>query len=213
MALELERVRAALTRRPVPRFPPETTVGAAPAAVVLALRFAPARLLVVERAGHLADHAGELGFPGGKPEPGDADLRATAGRELEEECGVGAAGLDWLGELLPCPVITGRYLIHPFVAALPEGAIPSAASGELVRVMDLALEPLLDGSRRYGGSRNIWRGVELVSPHFDLDGALLYGASAAIALDLLSRIAAELGQPLPPPVLQDRPAWGERYGR
>jgi len=202
-------VRAAL-RRPGPaRFPLHTLEGAAPAAVVLALRFAPARLLVVERAPHLHDHAGELGFPGGKPDPTDADLRATAARELSEECAV--SGVDWLGELEPCPVITGRFLIHPFVAALPAGAAPRAASGELARVHDLLLEPLLDGSRRYGASRGQWRGVQLVTPDFDLGGATLYGASASIALDLLRRIAAELGAALPEPVMHDRPAWGNRY--
>lgn len=209
--MTVEELRAALAIAREPRFPASSVEGARPAAVVLALELQPLRLLVVQRATTLADHAGELAFPGGKPESADVDLRATAARELEEECGVAPAGLDWLGQLLPCPVITGRFLIHPFVAALPAGAAPRAASGEVARVLWLELEPLLAGSQRYGAVRGSWRGVDLLTPHFMVGSALMYGASAAIAHDLLWRIAAQRGQPLPEPELTHDAVWGDRY--
>src|SRR5262249_7545643 len=112
-----DRIRAAIARR--------SGVGhdygyidisqAKPAGVVIPIVSSrdPSAIFIL-RGAHLKDHAGEVALPGGKPEPGDADLKATALRELGEEIGLGADDIEWLGSLSPCPVITGRYMIHPF---------------------------------------------------------------------------------------------------
>jgi len=46
------------------------------------------RVAIVVRADDGSLHGGQLGLPGGKPEPGDSDLLATALREAEEEVGL-----------------------------------------------------------------------------------------------------------------------------
>ena len=50
-----------------------------------------ARVVLIERATHDGHHSGEISFPGGKAEPGDVDLVATAIREATEEVGLDAA--------------------------------------------------------------------------------------------------------------------------
>ncbi len=186
---------------------------AKPAAVVVPLQLAPepAAVLVL-RGSHLKDHAGEVGFPGGKPDPSDADLRATGLRELEEEVGVGAAEIEIVGELRPMPVITGRYMIHPFAGVLRDGASPRVASREITRILSLPLLPLLTGERVIDAVQGEWHGVVLFAPHFEVDGCVLYGASAYILYDLLSRLAATLGLMLPPPRIVNELPWGNRYG-
>lgn len=187
---------------------------ARPAGVVVPLQFSPSpSVILVLRGAHLDDHAGEVGFPGGKPEPGDADLQATALRELSEEVGVGADEVAVLGRLGAVPVITGRYLIHPFVAALGEGAVPRVASAEIARVLTLPLEPLLSGELPYHAVEGTFRGERVLAPHFPLDGCVLYGASAYIVYDLLARVASRLGRELPAPILDTDPPWGDRYRR
>ncbi len=184
------------------------------AAVVVPIAFAPepAAILVL-RGSQLHDHAGEVGFPGGKPDPGDADLPATALRELTEEVGVAASEIDLLGQLMPMPVITGRYLIHPFVGALHEGAAPRVMSPEIARVLTLPLVPLLTGERTIEAVRGEWSGASIFAPHFPLDGCVLYGASAYIFYELLARLASTLGLDLPPPRMTEAVPWGTRYGR
>ena len=187
---------------------------AKPAAVVVPIAFAPEpTAFVVLRASHLAAPAGEVGFPGGKPDPGDASLAATALRELAEEVGVGAADVDLVGELRPVPVITGRYVIHPFVGALRAGAVPRVASEEIARVIGIPLVPLITGERRIGGVRAQWRGADVFAPHLALEGCVLYGASAYIFYELLCRVAARLGCTIPPPEVQGDLPWGDRYSR
>jgi 8-oxo-dGTP pyrophosphatase MutT (NUDIX family) len=56
-------------------------------------------LLLIERAHDMRSHPGQLAFPGGGTDPGDADPAATALREAAEEVGVDPAGVDVFGEL------------------------------------------------------------------------------------------------------------------
>lgn len=190
---------------------------ARPAGVVLPIKLTPEpRALFVLRSDHLKDHPSEVGFPGGKPEPFDIDLRATAVRELSEEIGIGEADIEWCGRLTPCPVITGRYMIHPFVAAVREGVSPTVMSPEIARVLSLPLLPLIAGELPFYATAGQWRGRYRLVPHFRLgpgEPSILYGASAHIFHELLSRLARELSMVLADPILETEPPWGDRYRR
>lgn len=186
-----------------------------PAAVIVPMAFAPEpTVFAVLRASTLRDHAGEVGYPGGKPEREDVDLRATALRELREEVGLDA--VDVLGALSPVPVVTGRFLIHPFVAAIG-AARPTIRATEIAEILPIPVTPYLTGVERFEAVRTAWGGLEFLTPHFHLptqSGArvVLYGASAFVLWELLLRIAAELGTELPAPMVVETRPWGDRYG-
>lgn len=187
---------------------------AVPAGVILPLRLHPEpRALAILRASHLEDHAGEVGFPGGKPDPADTSLEHTALRELHEELDVDPSQVEIAGGLMPVPVITGRYVIHAFVGLLSDAAAPRPASPEIARVIELPILPLLAGARSISAVKHQVGDITFFAPHFEADGAILYGASAYIFYELLARLAARLGRPLPPPVLTDVLPWGDRYPR
>lgn len=119
--------------------------------------------------------------------------------------------LEPLGELTPIPVVTGKYLITPFVAALATSAAPRIASSELSALLEVPIRPYLAGERKIFGFMTDWRGTPFALPHFRLDDRVLFGASAVILYELIARLARELGVRLPELEIEaDRP-WGNRY--
>ncbi|HOG48207.1 MAG TPA: CoA pyrophosphatase, partial [Anaerolineae bacterium] len=74
---------------------------------------------LTRRCDHLTAHAGQISFPGGLREPGDASLRDTALREAREELGLDRRGLEHLGPLTPLEIPVSANRIHPWVAYAP----------------------------------------------------------------------------------------------
>lgn len=207
-------LRGALRGPPLPLDAGPIDVSAArPAAVAVPIALAPEPTIhLVLRGSHLADHAGEIAFPGGKAEASDASLRATAAREMLEEVGVHEREIEWIGELSPIPVITGRYVIHPFVGLLAAGVVPRVASGEIAEVLTLPIAPYVLGEQRVRAIVGRWGGAEVLAPHFPVGGRILYGATAYVTYELLARIAAAIGGALAPPVIEAEAPWANRYG-
>lgn len=192
----------------------EVAPGARLAAVALPLALGPAPVVyAVLRSERLRDHPGEVAFPGGKIEASDASPEAAALRELAEEVGVVDAPV--LGALSALPVVTGKFLVHPFVVELPAGVVPRITSEEIDEILTVPLLPLLSAEVR--GTPAPWRGLELLIPSFRLEArkgpVTLYGASAFFLYDLLGRIAATFDRPPPPLVRTDDRPWGDRYDR
>jgi 8-oxo-dGTP pyrophosphatase MutT (NUDIX family) len=164
--------------------PPQTD-----AAVLLPLYGWPEEpgLIFTERRADLRRHAGEISFPGGRMDDADADLATTALREAEEEIGLDPAVVE-LGEELPTTgtFVTG-YRIHPYVGRIPHpgelSLMPNPS--EVETVLAFSLEVLREG---YEMRRLVRRGVPIHTPTYEVDGHLIWGATARILGDLLERL-------------------------
>ena len=66
----------------------------------------------------LRRHPGEISFPGGRYDEGEADLRATALREADEEIGLPPDAVELIGALQPTPTIATGYSVYPFVGLI-----------------------------------------------------------------------------------------------
>jgi len=90
---------------------------ARPAAVLVPLvqRADGLHVLLTQRTDHLHDHAGQISFPGGRTDEGDADAIATALRETEEEIGLPRRHIEVIGRLPTYTTIT-CYQVTPVVA-------------------------------------------------------------------------------------------------
>ena len=79
---------------------------------------AEAEVILIERPTYDGPHSGQISFPGGKSEPDDVDLQATALREAVEEVGLDleAAGVRVVGQLEPFWIPVSGYRVTPFLA-------------------------------------------------------------------------------------------------
>jgi 8-oxo-dGTP pyrophosphatase MutT (NUDIX family) len=163
-----------------------------PAAVLVGfLQGGESGVLLTKRTAHLNKHAGQVSFPGGRIDPGDASPEAAALREAREEIGLDARLVELTGRLGDYVTGTG-YRITPVVGLLPPGAglgelglVPSP--DEVESVFALPMSVLLDPAapqRRRAHYRGRWREF-WVWPHPD---HYVWGATAAILVALAERL-------------------------
>lgn len=150
-------------------------------------------VLLTKRTAHLSAHAGQVSFPGGRIDPGDASPEAAALREAEEEIGLHPSRVEIAGRLDDYVTGTG-YRITPVLGLLPPGVAldmlelrPSAH--EVDAVFELPLAVLLDPDapqRRRAHFRGRWREF-WVWPHPE---HYIWGATAGILVNLAARLRA-----------------------
>ena len=146
-------------------------------------------LLFTERRADLRRHAGEISFPGGRRDDGDADLQATALREAQEEIDLDPGAVR-IGDALPATrTFVTNYVVHPFVGHIPHpGELdlqPNPA--EVETILTFSLELLREG---YAMRRLVRRGVPIHTPTYEAEGHLIWGATARILGDFLDRSEA-----------------------
>lgn len=169
------------------------------AGILLPLRWSDDTItcIATQRTAHLRDHAGEVVFPGGKPEPTDPDLTATALREAREELGIENAQV--LGPLSAIPLFTSDFRLVPTVARIDHAPLVPDP-GEVARVFPLDLDHILHGDRILAIAWPTSTGYP-PSPVFEVDGPdgpLMYGGTAISFFELLQVLAQLLGHDLPP---------------
>ena len=94
------------------------TVRPAGVLILLVDRGDQLNVVLTQRTAHLYDHAGQISFPGGRQDAGDADIIATALREATEEIGTDSSQIQIVGTL-PQYVTVTAYEITPVVARSP----------------------------------------------------------------------------------------------
>jgi 8-oxo-dGTP pyrophosphatase MutT (NUDIX family) len=143
-------------------------------------------LILTRRAALLSHHPGQVAFPGGKQDPGDASPLAAALREAREE--IGLDGVAVLGELDLHETVTG-FAVTPFVGLAPAGFRPVIDRREVDEVFEVPLDFVLEpGNFRIEARR--WQGqlrrfyVIPYGPHY------IWGATARILRQLAERMQA-----------------------
>jgi 8-oxo-dGTP pyrophosphatase MutT (NUDIX family) len=132
----------------------------------------------------LRRHAGEISFPGGRRDDGEA-LLDTALREAHEEVGLPPDRVRVVGALPPTPTFVTNYAIYPFVGVIEPGFAWVLQRSEVAEVLELRLDDLASG---YGERRLVRRGIPFRTPTYETGGHVVWGATARILGDLLSRV-------------------------
>jgi 8-oxo-dGTP pyrophosphatase MutT (NUDIX family) len=156
------------------------------AAVLIPLYPDGGRLVAVftKRTEGMRRHAGEISFPGGRREEGEA-LLDTALREADEEIGLSPSEVHVVGGLPPVSTVVTNYAIYPFVGLIAPGGSFRPNPEEVDAVVELSLPDLVAGFEK---RRLIRRGVPIRTDTYTVDGNFIWGATARILGHLLERL-------------------------
>lgn len=176
--------------------PAEGIAGARPAAVLVLI--APddageARVVLIERTSYDGHHSGEMSFPGGAAEAGDADLVATALREAAEEIGLAAdeIGLRVVGQLEPFWIPVSNFRVTPVIALADRLPAWRPDPREVARVVNAPVDAFLPGAPIEVIERDVraWRIRYGAYALDESDGPAVWGATARF----LGQLGALLG--------------------
>jgi len=139
----------------------------------------------------LHDHAGQISFPGGRVEKGDADAIATALREAHEEIGLPPADVDVIGTL-PEYLTATAYKVTPVIGLVERPFTPVLDAFEVSEVFEVPLAFLMDPinhERRIfqmGDTARTFYAMPYATPRRAAEGRryFIWGATAAILRNL-----------------------------
>ena len=143
-------------------------------------------LLLLARASTLRSHPGQVAFPGGRVDPGDDGPIAAALREAEEEIGLPPDRVEIVGIADVYRTITG-FEVTPVVGIVPPDLPLSPHPGEVAAMFEAPLHYLLDPSHQHVRSAS-WRGQERHYYEIDYEGRRIWGATAAMIVNLSRRL-------------------------
>ncbi len=143
-------------------------------------------IVYIQRAidGHA--HSGQIGFPGGKQEKFDSNLRATALREAQEEIGIASNAVEIIGQLSSLYIPVSNFNVYPFVAVASSTFNYRLQASEVARVLEVPVSTLLNEEikttfKLTAADHSFIRSV----PAYQLESdAILWGATAMITAEL-----------------------------
>ncbi|MEA3040420.1 MAG: hypothetical protein QOE79_2933 [Sphingomonadales bacterium] len=164
-----------------------TGAGITPAAVLVAIVDRPDPTVILTlRPETMRKHPGQISFPGGRIDPGDDGPIAAALREAEEEIGLPPSAVEIIGLADVYRTITG-FEVTPVVGIVPPDLPLSPHPGEVAALFEAPLHYLLDPAHQHFRSAS-WRGQERHYYEIDYEGRRIWGATAAMIVNLSRRL-------------------------
>ncbi len=158
--------------------------GTRPAAVLVGLVDRPegTTVLLTHRTAHLSNHAGQVAFPGGRADDGDADAEGTALREALEETALPPDRVELVGRLDPYVTVT-NFRVTPVVGVITPPITLVPDPHEVDRIFEVPLAFILDAA-------NLRREVRMMKGKarryyaFPYGDHYIWGATAAMLMNL-----------------------------
>jgi 8-oxo-dGTP pyrophosphatase MutT (NUDIX family) len=154
----------------------------AQAGVLVAITDEPdPKVILTLRSGDMPTHKGEVAFPGGKREDGDADIIATALREAQEEIDLDPIEVEVIGVL---DQVISRYgfLVTPVLAIVPHNVSLSTDSHEIDAIFKVPLRFFLDGKPDQIDQFGSFRG-----PRWYFEEYTIWGLTAVMLAEMFNQ--------------------------
>jgi 8-oxo-dGTP pyrophosphatase MutT (NUDIX family) len=141
-------------------------------------RDAGLNMILTRRASHLRHHPGQISFPGGKTEKGDASPFETAMREANEEIGLTANQIEHLGQLTPIKTVSG-FEVTPVIAFADNQYSPVTDPNEVDDVFEAPVEYLFNKGNIHSVEA-LFQGTRRIVYNIPYNQHLIWGVTAQI---------------------------------
>ncbi len=133
-------------------------------------------------------HGGQISFPGGRRE-GEEEMMDAATRECEEEIGVPVKDIEVLAPLSSVYVFVSDFNVFPFVGFVHELPSMTRQESEVEEILTVKVADLIAQEKKW--TDLVVRGNTKLKnvPYYDVDGHVLWGATAMITAELLELIS------------------------
>jgi 8-oxo-dGTP pyrophosphatase MutT (NUDIX family) len=162
-----------------------------PAAVLVPLIDHPRGLtvLLTQRATHLANHSGQISFPGGRLEPTDPDVASAALREAQEEIGLDPAHVRVFG-YLPDHIVISGFRVTPVLALVTPPFSLDLNPAEVAGVFEVPVSHVFDARNHQARMRRVGD-EELLLYDIPWEGQNIWGATAGMLLTFMRMLELE----------------------
>lgn len=145
-------------------------------------------VLYIKRSDYNGVHSAQIAFPGGKKDNKDATLLETSLRELHEEVGVESTAIKFIGKLTPLYIPISKFMVHPhvFFSETELHFIPNTR--EVQQIIPFPLKELISEKILGKTVIKLGNGLQLPTPFLNINGHVLWGASAMISSELREMI-------------------------
>lgn len=143
-----------------------------------------AHIVLTVRAGTLGRHSGQVSLPGGGVEPGETFEQAAL-REAHEEIALPLDDVRVLGRLTPLDIPVSGFRLHPIVAVTDTRPSLTPSDGEVVRILEVAVDELTAPERLISIERER-DGRAMIVPAFQVGGEEIWGATAMVLAEFLA---------------------------
>jgi 8-oxo-dGTP pyrophosphatase MutT (NUDIX family) len=140
---------------------------------------------LIKRPEYAGFHSGQVAFPGGKMEISDANIIETALREAEEEVGIDRSQVQVLGCLSELFIPTSNFLVSPVIGFLEKRPDLVPEEKEVSRIIQAELSLILRPEIRKQKILDLGQNIKLDTPYFEIDGEVVWGATAMILSELI----------------------------
>jgi 8-oxo-dGTP pyrophosphatase MutT (NUDIX family) len=140
-------------------------------------------ILLTHRATHLAKHSGQISFPGGRIEPGDADVASAALREAQEEIGLDPAQVRVFG-YLPDHILISGFRVTPVLALVTPPFSLDLNPAEVAGVFEVPAAHVFDQRNHRASLRRVGD-EDLLLHEIPWEGQNIWGATAGMLLTLM----------------------------
>lgn len=141
-------------------------------------------LVLILRKTYRGVHSNQVGFPGGRVEVYDKNLKHTALRETEEEVGISKDDVRVIKKLTKLYIPPSDFWVHPYVGIIDKTPILKPQESEVEKILEVNLDDFLNEENLIIQKLSTSYASEIEVPAYMLNGHVVWGATAMMLSEL-----------------------------